>query len=69
LAIKLSGGGPSTKGNEVIRGELNPKGLKKGDSFQRGWRLWTDGKGEITDGCKKIMMDDRSCVKSTLERK
>jgi hypothetical protein len=69
VAIKLSGGDPSTKGNEVIRGELDQKGLKKIQFFSVGWRMWADSKGEITDGCKKIIFEDAGCLKATVERK
>ena len=69
VAIKLSGGGTLSKGDEVIRGELDQKGLKKIEYFQTGWRLWAECKGEITDGCKKIMFENVGCTKATLERK
>ena len=69
VAIKLSGGTPASKGDELIRGELDQKGFKTVERFQAGWRLWARCKGEITNDCKKIIMDDESCAKVTLERK
>ncbi len=69
VGIKLSGGNPVTIGQEVIRGELDQKGYKKGEIYMPNWRLWADCKGKIADSCKKIIMDEGSCVQVTLERK
>jgi hypothetical protein len=69
VGIKLSGGNPVTIGQEVIRGELDQKGYKKGEIYMPNWRLWADCKGKIADSCKKIIMDEGSCVQLTLERK
>jgi len=69
VGTKLSGGNPVTIGKEVIRGELDQKGYKKGEIYMPNWRLWADCKGKIADSCKKIIMDEGSCVQVTLERK
>ncbi len=69
VGTKLSGGPPDNIGNEVIRGEVDQKGYKKGEIYMRNWRLWAACKGKITDSCKKILMDEGSCVQVTLERK
>src|SRR4030042_375988 len=69
VGIKSSGGNPVTIGKEVIRGELDQKGEKKGEIYMPNWRLWANCKGKIADGCKKIIMDEGSCVQVTLERK
>ena len=69
VGIKSSGGNPVTIGKEVIRGELDQKGYKKGEIYMPNWRLWANCKGKIADGCKKIIMDEGSCVQVTLERK
>jgi hypothetical protein len=69
VAIKLSGPGKLKKGDEVIRGELDQKGFKTGERLTPAWRTWSSCKGEITDDCKKIIMDEVGCSKITLERK
>ena len=69
VAIKLSGGGAATKGTELIRGELDQKGLKKTEMYLALWGLWANSKGEIADACKKIMIENVGCVKATLQRK
>jgi len=69
VGTKLSGGNPVTIGKEVIRGELDQKGYKKGEIYMPNWRWWADCKGKIADSCKKIIMDEGSCVQVTLERK
>jgi hypothetical protein len=66
VAIKLSGGDPSSKGNELIRGEIDQKGFKKVETFYLGWSL---SNGKITNACKKMVIDNPSCTEVTLERK
>jgi hypothetical protein len=69
VAIKLSGGGPADKGTEVIRGELDQKGLKKAEMYLVLLGLWANSEGEIADACKKIIINNVGCVKGTLQRK
>jgi hypothetical protein len=69
VAIKLSGGGPADKGTEVIRGELDQKGLKKAEMNLVLLGLWENSEGEIADACKKIIINNVGCVKGTLQRK
>jgi hypothetical protein len=68
VAIKLSGGDPSTKGNEVLRGELDQKGFKTVETFagRFGWSLC---KGKINNACKEMVLDHQGCTEVTLERK
>ena len=68
VATKLSGGGSSTKGDEVIKGELDQKGFKKVERYSPYWG-WSLCKGEITNACKKMVMDHEGCQKITLEKK
>ena len=69
VGIKSDGGNPVTLGKEVIRGELDQTGYKKGEIYMPNWISWANCKGKIADGCKKIIMDEGSCVQVTLERK
>ena len=69
VAIKLSGPGMAKKGAEVIRGELDQKGFKKGERLLPQWKTWSSCNGEITYDCKKIIIDEVGCLKITLERK
>ena len=68
VVIKLSGGDPTTKGDEVIRGELDQKGFKTVEKYagRLGWALC---KGEITDACKKMVIDHEGCTQVALDRK
>ncbi len=68
VAIKVSGGGLSGKGDEVIRGQLDQKGFKKVERYIPGWG-WNQCKGEITNDCRKMVLDEEGCAKITLERK
>jgi hypothetical protein len=68
VAIKVSGGGLSGKGDEVIRGQLDEKGFKKVERYIPGWG-WTQCKGGITSDCRKMVLDHEGCAKITLERK
>ena len=68
VAIKVSGGGYAKKGDEVIRGDLDQKGFKTVERYATWWG-WSRCKGEITNECKKMVMDHEWCTKITLERK
>ena len=58
----------SAKGTEKIQGELEKAGIKKA-RYAVPNMGWTDAKGEMSDGCDKIVLDTGIGVKIILRRK
>jgi hypothetical protein len=67
VATSLTATSYTPAGTERIRGELDKDGIKN-VWYNRPDIGWTDAKGEISEDCNKIVIDDGKGVKSILER-